>query len=984
MTIQAVRGQIRFQLEQLKAHNKHHGFEDIAREFTRQRICRNLLPATGPVSAGGDQGIDYETYTTYLDDDLNVEGTNLFEGVAKNGNIFFACSTQSNIAQKIKSDINTIFVHTQERRPVTYFCVESLPVSKRHGLIKWCREEYDVELQIIDGEALSENLSDPDIFWIAEQYLNIPSEIYPKPVNDDEWYSEYRARWIEHDSKPYNYSDFYEIKYGLRKATFNEKLKSEIPGWIKSIKKFLESGIGQLRSKAQYEICVAALRGQNNLTSYKDTVIDYFEKIESIENPNDLTDAGILLMYCSAAKKLGQFDIDEFYLHEISNKYISRIEYFLETISGINTRCTLLENKARAYLLPYLDGEEPSRNLDKAFQYWCKVVDLVEEAALFPLDSFSDSLGALTPFIGSDPRFLEITDKVDQLLVNRVGGFAAAEKCRDRAVAFYDNGKILLAIEHLHRAKINWFSAEALRGTIIVLRFIARAYSELGLMYAAKYYALSAFYLAYHSNDEDVRDHISNSIFQLAEIMYESGEWLTFMSVMELALLTHHHYDQYPLDILEHDNLKRTLFYSTIVRTLSQRFWPDISHHVERKFSEWALDDITRTELTKLIDGQDENTYWQKTPLEDIWLQIEDNLSGRPFNDIGEKRTISWKALGITWEVVFSNDYELTRVVEEFVAVLQVALADFAMDDLQLIPVQVRVNALLAEDNILKETDKFDNKRLEWDIKIPSYKDSTPKNIDDRRMEILAFAITVLGYCTTLKKGDYENIIDAAFKKGLGSKVFLVRPYPELYREAISTDMFMKEEKSKLSNVEHGRIFNFKENPELTWNNEEGIFYEQNKAILHVRNRYSRLSNLMKIIWPKIVASEKHRQYFEELRKKGYKDWHIMLIACNAVANHIANKIDWTGKADEQYMEEIQKLTLEIIDGKLNSQVEQLSISEIDLEDFKIQEDMSYISILRTWGMEIHSPVPNIEAVRRFMMERYKVFETDEPHNNLF
>ena len=132
MSIQLVRTQIRFALEQLKAQNKHHGFEDITREFARQRICRNLLPATGPVGGGGDQGRDFETFKTYLDDGLSINDTKLFEGVSKSRNIFFACSLRENIVPKIKSDIKSIFSHTSEKRPVNYFCVEDVPTAKRN------------------------------------------------------------------------------------------------------------------------------------------------------------------------------------------------------------------------------------------------------------------------------------------------------------------------------------------------------------------------------------------------------------------------------------------------------------------------------------------------------------------------------------------------------------------------------------------------------------------------------------------------------------------------------------------------------------------------------------------------------------------------------------------------------------------------------------------------------------------------------------
>ena len=64
--IDQVISQIRFQLEQLSAKNAHHDFEHLCRHLARAKICGNIIPATGPVSAGGDQGRDFETFRTYL------------------------------------------------------------------------------------------------------------------------------------------------------------------------------------------------------------------------------------------------------------------------------------------------------------------------------------------------------------------------------------------------------------------------------------------------------------------------------------------------------------------------------------------------------------------------------------------------------------------------------------------------------------------------------------------------------------------------------------------------------------------------------------------------------------------------------------------------------------------------------------------------------------------------------------------------------
>src|SRR2546426_9427514 len=85
--------QIRFQLDQLSAKNAYHDFEHLCRHLTRARICSNILPATGPVSAGGDQGRDFETFRTYLSTSSIADSS--FVGMASEKVIAFACSLES-------------------------------------------------------------------------------------------------------------------------------------------------------------------------------------------------------------------------------------------------------------------------------------------------------------------------------------------------------------------------------------------------------------------------------------------------------------------------------------------------------------------------------------------------------------------------------------------------------------------------------------------------------------------------------------------------------------------------------------------------------------------------------------------------------------------------------------------------------------------------------------------------------------------------
>src|SRR5690348_14990334 len=127
--------QIRFHLERLSARNAHHEFEHLCRYLARARIASNILPATGPVSAGGDQGRDFETFRTYLS--KSPLAGRSFIAAAASEMIAFACTTEDRktLVSKIREDIKTICTSGQKVDAVYVFCTSDLPVAKRHEQI---------------------------------------------------------------------------------------------------------------------------------------------------------------------------------------------------------------------------------------------------------------------------------------------------------------------------------------------------------------------------------------------------------------------------------------------------------------------------------------------------------------------------------------------------------------------------------------------------------------------------------------------------------------------------------------------------------------------------------------------------------------------------------------------------------------------------------------------------------------------------------
>ena len=186
--------QIRFALSQLPAHNAHHVFEDICRHLTTQFICSNVLPATGPVSAGGDQGRDFETFRSYLRNELGLPHGG-FLGLVSDGTIAFVCTTQAeDIAAKVAHDIEKICASGHPVHEVKAFSLASLPVAARHKLESETQQNHEIRLEFFDAEAIEvKAFSDllagrPQGFWIAgaEQFLALPAELGPpQPPNDD-------------------------------------------------------------------------------------------------------------------------------------------------------------------------------------------------------------------------------------------------------------------------------------------------------------------------------------------------------------------------------------------------------------------------------------------------------------------------------------------------------------------------------------------------------------------------------------------------------------------------------------------------------------------------------------------------------------------------------------------------------------------------------------------------------------------------------
>lgn len=172
-TVAEVAAFIEFRLSGLRHANAHHSFEDLCRQVARLRLVSNVLPATGPVAGGGDQGRDFETFSTEATGNENESSR--FYALAAKEPTAFACTVQeSGLKQKIKDDVTAICSQGMPVRRVYFFCTQAFKVSDRHDARQWAADKFEVDLQILDRLAIAELLADPELAWIGQRYLDVP------------------------------------------------------------------------------------------------------------------------------------------------------------------------------------------------------------------------------------------------------------------------------------------------------------------------------------------------------------------------------------------------------------------------------------------------------------------------------------------------------------------------------------------------------------------------------------------------------------------------------------------------------------------------------------------------------------------------------------------------------------------------------------------------------------------------------------------
>ncbi|WP_434622643.1 hypothetical protein [Azospirillum sp. B2RO_4] len=964
-------GMIRFQLGEMRARNAHHEFEHLSRHLARAKVYSNILPATGPVGAGGDEGRDFETYRSSVVFPVSAIPDQLSSSMRR---IAFGCTLQSKIAAKIKSDITTI-IASGGVEEVVYFCEANVPIARRYELVRWAFSEHNVELQIFDGTAISEMLAEPEVFWIAQEYLRLPAELMPVVPEGKDWYQDHYKRWREKEPSALSISDFLEVKFCLRHATFAVDARPHLLHWLSLMEAFrTEPATRQTARAAGYEIAVANLRGKNNLTPAKFLLDDYFSDLEEWLASSDLRDASTLVTYAFGGWTVGHFECDLAEILDWRSRIAHILDHEIKAAWGPGRRAALLRTRGYLAMVPVDAQTIPA--LEAGFHDWSRMLDEAEHAPLFPVEEFTDVLNKLAPMLDKHPQYGPLVERAEDLIAKRAGPAAAAEKSFDRAIASYERDDLLSAIRDLHRIQQRWFTDDRLDGFQRATFLLSRSYIEIGLAYAAKYIALAGSYLAKYSDKPNVATHLPRMLMLVADADDGAGNSLSFMQMLLIAIGAHCLHNPDPFDQERYPELRTQLGQVAALRGIAARLGTSHKDLIDKLLSDWP--EALRNSVTAGSDHKD--GFWLNGSSDEVWEDIEQAFIGRPFGELGVERRIEWRALGIRWIATFPNRYDETAIAEEFVAQLQIVQAAFAGVDLLLLPTTVRMALSLDTDegrvSIADAECGSGSEGITISIRLAAV-DLETVCPEEATPSLVRVAAEIIGKCSALPDEALQEAMKPALIEVI-SRVFLGRPYREIYRETMIPDLFREADRQSVGPIAAERSFDFREHSLLAAPIGPGYGYSKEISLQSVRKRYQIMGQSIRYTLERLLAAPQSQMLLRDWHSEGLRDWEILAIIANAAANLRFPLVE-----KEQLTAKYIRQRRSVFDQREAAE-DALKPALFTDEVLTVNRYAFHAALASGWGLQSCDAIKDPAALEKFLIERYGLRSDDVEHDKIF
>ncbi|GAA1818267.1 hypothetical protein HC028_17200 [Planosporangium flavigriseum] len=1004
--VEQTKAEIRFALNQLAARNGQHEFETLARMLARATVTRNILPATGPVAAGGDQGRDFETFHTEMAGQTQRLGHKL--GMRDRDGVGFTCTLQQeDIGSKIRGDVDKILADGTKVRFVLAYCEVNIPVARRHELQRQVRTKHAVRLEIFDGTAIAELLAHHATFWIAETYLNLPARALPPPPDRPGWYEADLARWRATTEPVVSWGHYVDLTGCLRYAYHTREGREDIPFWLEKLAPLLDDDAPELlRHAARHQSIIAHHLGLGSMHPIDHLTAAELDAALNSNDPNVIADATVVLLLTCAASARGETSHTADQIMAWNRTLRARIDELLA--SGLNPGevCSLLESLAALRMQPDLDqsaaeghiyqvadattdftlGERlqaiaenglqpiavPSVDRSGVIEAFARLAETLPSAPLYPVEHASRFLSLHAPLLIDEPQWDALVDVFDSRLAASMGDAAAADKALDRASALFKVGRKLDGLRHLHRARLSLFNGEAGSRLIEATLATAEAYQQLRLYSAAKYYGLVASALTQQDNPE----LYPQGLFKAAAADYHQGNWVSSTQLNRVALVAHGLLAEQALDFDRHPWLGASLFELTNTRALADKLGTPYKDLVDDAITEAGVSVL----LDSFIEGVNHNRplWWDRLDADELVTHVVKQLGRPPFGDAGSQRRIRFRCVGVTWTVEFRNQDQDVAVGERFAATLQITLAHLAHADPALLPTSatVLVTAGAPGTDLTIEQVQSAPTETRFRCVLATIDSRDSEAYRNAAQQTLAAATSVIVTVSTLPNDHWKLLLDQAFEQNLPSIATFAMPYDIAFHNVARHNRLRlnPDDEPPLGDDDTACP---DAGPGLEFPSTPGPRYTLANSHSEVRFKYEDLPRRMRPTLAALRQTPAFADTVASLRERGWLDWQILL-ATHCVAKNA--RLQFRSPHSQEDLEAARELFLapEPEGAPVPPRFFSLSALEQAL-DVTLPASASAM-----WKISLRQHSLDIDAIRQVLITRYGWGSDDVEHEDPF
>jgi hypothetical protein len=736
---------------------------------------------------------------------------------------------------------------------------------------------------------------------------------------------------------------------------------------------FREHRSVQIQRRAFYEEFVAALRGLEDVRGLEEELGRYISAVAGSDDPSEVEDGAILVSYAIGAESRGLLKTHLSILAGWRRLLLDRVlELLHEPGIGPGRKCALLSTNGFLLLFDWIDdvvaGRDVLPNAGKAVTVWRKMIKEIRSAPLFPLERFGKLLSQLAGGVATGEEFSRLVSDTDKLLATRFGRHKLAEQAFERAQSYYEAGKTLQAIDEFHKARVGAFTEERAGDSVQFCIFLTKMYSEVGLHFAAKWYGLGAAFAALKVDDDSLRSQAYRGLSEAASSDHASGASMEFFLTARAFLFVAQEYSMAGSARTRQFEWARIDFYSLVLTRaashLDEGLFRYLKDVVLKSFGADEIYDATAARLDELFGSGGYSGVAEKATKEGILP---------PFSDAGPRRRAGWEQLGIRWFVDWENSYQMAQAAEGFCATLQILLEDLKNTELSLLRADVFLRIEL-HDGGLEIKDGSDNKKVSLMVFLPRTP-AAKSGMPERAAIVQGVAASALKTLSAMPGEQFLRVYEQRVKAGLLDKLFPYAVYDRLFCEFYSDADFSEHYSHSREVVVSLPETVAKTAPGLAGPTGLHPAYSKSASERAIRRRYERLAGQIRITLPRLLQNAAFLDVLRELRRLGWKDWHILQAIASVRLNFV---IDATvpRASDLRRLHEASYLLAnrDEEDGDPFPPPESFTVEEL-----KRALVMTQLSTLKGLGFECAQRTPNFEGLD-YLLRRFNYWTDDVPH----